>query len=1084
MARRRHHRHQRLLLRLALLAAVATATTAPLVDDIGLAAPKGDSSAAGAAAARSKLPEGWAEGSLDGTPFYYPVAEPSRILWAPPSPEMAVPSQIPPAVGSVSASSHELSVNPSTPPQALPADEAAPVRVAVSNGRTPLAVPSGGANTPRAEAVAAPPEHDGARIANGGADEAEAEDEDDEDDEDDEPLLLLRPLGDDLHVPPPPPPLVADVDYPIWVPPEALATAGPLRTLLVPALSVSQDIQIVDEVGYTIRTSTAADLPQVADAFVAAATADGNGVVPAARDAVLAALRLSAVKAMHEHARPLLTAAQWAEAATLDPGNEVLASEAAARARRGAVRIGLPKAFDGAARPLYDHQRGEEHTAPLLGALLRMIRPTVVVERGGGSYTTAFLLQALADNAADFTREAEDAASAVGGNFLRPFYFDVVQQQDADGGADNALLRRQGLSPVLHCLHNDVLGSAEATGLVEQLGLDEKLLHVHDVAAAGLAAFAPELADHIAGESEAESDLVDLLWFGEDEPGIEGTDLEDFVDAYVPLLKRDQGYFAVQSKYGYLGPNYEQAFPWANGVNDLHERIRTAANPRVATASDDELQAEGSKKMAMTALRLSEHTVDVEMISLLEPHKWRAGSLTLFKLSQVGTRAPLGQVLFRQQIKSGYEAMARQAPDEAAAHFVNGIRVAQRYGLKTADAEFGHGVALTLADKQQQQDDSGTEVGQLSAVATTAMAAFTRTIESDAMHAPAHHNLANLLVRDNRPTEAIEHLEAAIDAVPSWPKAYATWGKIYATAGDHKKERGVYETALSNGVAWGSVNQRPERFLRGLPAQEFWDPSEVTLWPSAESDASDGKLRSDWVAVLEKEWEPIRDEVLAVLARAESDDKPADQPEAGLLLGLPADVVQETPGLLSRRSSLGANQTLSEEEQAGRGMWRELRMLDEGRPLPAAVANFPHTMKTVTELLGDDPLIAGAGVVKASWLAPGARIVPHCGPHNLRLRLHLGLMVPERMHDGAIWHPSAGIRVGNATVRSWEEGKAMIFDESFEHGVYNIGSTARLVLIVDVWHPALEMEKRSQLLALRERWKVDERSYITHPAWW
>ena len=30
------------------------------------------------------LPEGWAEGSLDGTPFYYPVSDPSRIQWSPP----------------------------------------------------------------------------------------------------------------------------------------------------------------------------------------------------------------------------------------------------------------------------------------------------------------------------------------------------------------------------------------------------------------------------------------------------------------------------------------------------------------------------------------------------------------------------------------------------------------------------------------------------------------------------------------------------------------------------------------------------------------------------------------------------------------------------------------------------------------------------------------------------------------------------------------------------------------------------------------------------------------------------------------
>jgi aspartate beta-hydroxylase len=46
--------------------------------------------------------------------------------------------------------------------------------------------------------------------------------------------------------------------------------------------------------------------------------------------------------------------------------------------------------------------------------------------------------------------------------------------------------------------------------------------------------------------------------------------------------------------------------------------------------------------------------------------------------------------------------------------------------------------------------------------------------------------------------------------------------------------------------------------------------------------------------------------------------------------------------------------------------------------------------------------------------------------------------------------------------RTWEEGKLFIFDDSFEHEVWHNGTTTRLVLIVDVWHPELtEDEKRS-----------------------
>nr|CAD7438769.1 unnamed protein product [Timema bartmani] len=48
------------------------------------------------------------------------------------------------------------------------------------------------------------------------------------------------------------------------------------------------------------------------------------------------------------------------------------------------------------------------------------------------------------------------------------------------------------------------------------------------------------------------------------------------------------------------------------------------------------------------------------------------------------------------------------------------------------------------------------------------------------------------------------------------------------------------------------------------------------------------------------------------------------------------------------------------------------------------------------------------------------------------------------------------------TVGTWKEGKILIFDDSFEHEVWHNGSTMRLVLIIDVWHPELtDQEKKS-----------------------
>lgn len=50
--------------------------------------------------------------------------------------------------------------------------------------------------------------------------------------------------------------------------------------------------------------------------------------------------------------------------------------------------------------------------------------------------------------------------------------------------------------------------------------------------------------------------------------------------------------------------------------------------------------------------------------------------------------------------------------------------------------------------------------------------------------------------------------------------------------------------------------------------------------------------------------------------------------------------------------------------------------------------------------------------------------------------------------------------------RSWEEGKVLIFDDSFEHEVWQDADTYRLIFIVDVWHPELTAQQRRTLPAI------------------
>ena len=91
-----------------------------------------------------------------------------------------------------------------------------------------------------------------------------------------------------------------------------------------------------------------------------------------------------------------------------------------------------------------------------------------------------------------------------------------------------------------------------------------------------------------------------------------------------------------------------------------------------------------------------------------------------------------------------------------------------------------------------------------------------------------------------------------------------------------------------------------------------------------------------------------------------------------------------------------------------------------------------------------------------SVLKPGAHIPAHTGVINVRLVVHLPLMVP----------PDCGIRVGEET-RHWEEGKCLVFDDTYEHEAWNKSAATRVVLILDVWNPFLTpVEQEAMRLAI------------------
>jgi len=87
-----------------------------------------------------------------------------------------------------------------------------------------------------------------------------------------------------------------------------------------------------------------------------------------------------------------------------------------------------------------------------------------------------------------------------------------------------------------------------------------------------------------------------------------------------------------------------------------------------------------------------------------------------------------------------------------------------------------------------------------------------------------------------------------------------------------------------------------------------------------------------------------------------------------------------------------------------------------------------------------------------SILDAKTRIPPHHGVSNTRLIVHLPLIVP----------PDCGFRVG-AERREWHPGKALIFDDTIEHEVWNDSEVPRAVLIFDIWSSFLTAAERDMV---------------------
>ncbi|MEZ5978472.1 MAG: aspartyl/asparaginyl beta-hydroxylase domain-containing protein [Planctomycetota bacterium] len=182
-------------------------------------------------------------------------------------------------------------------------------------------------------------------------------------------------------------------------------------------------------------------------------------------------------------------------------------------------------------------------------------------------------------------------------------------------------------------------------------------------------------------------------------------------------------------------------------------------------------------------------------------------------------------------------------------------------------------------------------------------------------------------------------------------------------------------------------------------------------------------------------------------------------------LALPADAPRRYTATAPRGGVLGRIKDLIKPRWIARGWTVHLfhHMGVDFGPGDGRCERTRATIASLPRVCTDHPW----GEALLSIQQPGSSLPPHCSVDNLRLRCHLGLRIPD----------GAGIRVGREE-RTWSEGRCLWFEDSIEHEVWNRGESARLVLIVDLWHPGLtDVETRAITAGFR---KAEVRRVFMH----
>jgi aspartate beta-hydroxylase len=310
--------------------------------------------------------------------------------------------------------------------------------------------------------------------------------------------------------------------------------------------------------------------------------------------------------------------------------------------------------------------------------------------------------------------------------------------------------------------------------------------------------------------------------------------------------------------------------------------------------------------------------------------------------------------------------------------------------------------------------------------------ALERALTADPRHFPALLHKARLFERQGKRKQAAYMYHAFLCCVPPGvPQAPAVQSAMEHANEVLRENDAALEAFLRPRLSEARARHsgaRLERFdacFDALIGRRRVFAPQPTFMPFPRLPAIEFLDREDfrWLDAFEAAAEEIRAEARAALAQAADDFVPYISKPAGS----PVDQWQELNN--SKR-------------------WSTFFLLKNGERVEQHLARCPRT----AALLETAPLCEipkHAPTAFFSVLAPRTRIPAHTGVTNTRFIVHMALVVP----------PSCEFRVG-AEIRAWQEGRAWVFDDSFEHEAWNGSDEPRIVLIFDVWNSFLTEAER------------------------